>query len=943
MQAIPGGRPNQSFFSTLLGEIRRARGDLDGAEPPLLRALAWSNELPSRSMASARVSQALGNVLVNRQGKVEEARRLVVESRHIYDALAPGSRELARTLRWLGSLDIELPEGEALVREAVQIVEGLAPDSADMAEAWLSLGYAFHMRSEKAAAELYSRRALAIFEAEAPGSRPHADVLDNIGLILADRGDLEGAERALQRSNELFERAMPGRVPSYILSHRSWVAGERRDWRTAERLRRRALELVASDDPMLEGASARHDLSGLALSLLQQRRIDEAVRTSLRALKGAPPEALLQYMLEIHGRVLEEAGDLNGAEQAYCEAADAARKRLPGSLFLSLIILRLGEVALKKEDLVAAEHHFLQSRSRLSIAMPDTSYEAQALYGLGRIRRRQGQLLDAAEFLRRAIEAVEAQSARVGGSEETRAGFKATFRDYYRDYAETLIEMGRNSDAFVSTERYRARGFLSMVAERDLTFSEDLPADLVRDWKKTDADYAQVQAELSRSKFGADSAELHALGDRVRDAAEKKDEVKRRIREASPRVAALRYPAPFSVQEASNSLDTDTALLSYMVGVEQTLLFVVRPSVKQPLSVLRLSVGEVDLRKRTADLGRLIREEAPEAQVAGLSYRLYQDLIAPAIPLLARSKRLLILADGPLHRLPFAALVSRIQDGRPEYLVERFALHSVLSATVYGEILKARTAAAREKALVAFGDPSYPRMDDERADKLSLNNLRSAVRTANGLSPLPFTRTEVDAIAKLYPEDSEVFIGEAATEERAKETARNRRYLHFACHGVLDENFPINSGLVLSVPPDPKEGQDDGVLQAWEIIEKVRLDADLVTLSACETGLGKEEGGEGLVGLTRAFQYAGARSVLASLWAVSDESTADLMSRFYGHLKAGEAKVDALRAAQLEMIGGARQTGSNQTREMGGIAARSASNTAHPFRWAAFQLVGDGH
>jgi CHAT domain-containing protein len=145
---------------------------------------------------------------------------------------------------------------------------------------------------------------------------------------------------------------------------------------------------------------------------------------------------------------------------------------------------------------------------------------------------------------------------------------------------------------------------------------------------------------------------------------------------------------------------------------------------------------------------------------------------------------------------------------------------------------------------------------------------------------------------------------------------------------------------VLSVPSAPRDGQDDGILQAWEIIDKMRLNADLVTLSACETGLGRDEGGEGLVGLARAFQYARARSVLASLRAVGDESTAELMRRFYTHLKAGRAKADALRLAQIEMIATAGAAGTGGDRGVGATRPLRGARSA-PFRWAAFELVGD--
>jgi CHAT domain-containing protein len=138
---------------------------------------------------------------------------------------------------------------------------------------------------------------------------------------------------------------------------------------------------------------------------------------------------------------------------------------------------------------------------------------------------------------------------------------------------------------------------------------------------------------------------------------------------------------------------------------------------------------------------------------------------------------------------------------------------------------------------------------------------------------------------------------------------------------LLDARFPLNSALALTLPSQRREGEENGLLQAWEIFEQVRLDADLVTLSACETALGAELAGEGLIGLTRAFHYAGARSVLASLWRVSDDSTAGLMTSVYGHLKAGVTKDEALRRGQLGAI--------------------KQPTTSAPFHWAAFTLSGD--
>jgi CHAT domain-containing protein len=166
-----------------------------------------------------------------------------------------------------------------------------------------------------------------------------------------------------------------------------------------------------------------------------------------------------------------------------------------------------------------------------------------------------------------------------------------------------------------------------------------------------------------------------------------------------------------------------------------------------------------------------------------------------------------------------------------------------------------------------------------------------------------------------------VYLGKDATEGRARSIGSNVRYLHFATHGVLDRRFPLDSGLVLSAPAKPADGLENGILQAWEIFERVRIDADLVALSACDTGLGREMGGEGLISLARAFQYAGARTVAASLWEIGDRSTTELMVRFYEGLKRGRPKDEALQAAEVALL--------------------RVPSSRHPYYWAAFQLNGD--
>ena len=200
-------------------------------------------------------------------------------------------------------------------------------------------------------------------------------------------------------------------------------------------------------------------------------------------------------------------------------------------------------------------------------------------------------------------------------------------------------------------------------------------------------------------------------------------------------------------------------------------------------------------------------------------------------------------------------------------------------------------------------------------------HLRSYLRSGLDLSPLPHSLDELRAIAEIFPERTSLFLGERATEEQAKSTKGAVSVLHFATHALVDEKLPMNSGLILSVPDEAVEGREDGLLQAWEIFEKLRVQADLVPLSACQTALGQNAGGEGLIGLARAFQYAGARTVMASLWEVRDSSTSELMKRFYGFLKSGLPKDEALRRAQTALMKDPRHR--------------------HPFHWAAFRVIGD--
>jgi CHAT domain-containing protein len=353
-------------------------------------------------------------------------------------------------------------------------------------------------------------------------------------------------------------------------------------------------------------------------------------------------------------------------------------------------------------------------------------------------------------------------------------------------------------------------------------------------------------------------------------------------------VEATAQPLPLAALQAL--LEPRAALLEYVLGRERSFLFVVTKTGLH--SVVLPAAGELaplvlELRAALRAPGR---RELGRYQSA--ARRLYEALLAPAEQWLRDRQSLLIAPDGALHYLPFEALLSDGQE--PSFLLHRWAISYTPSASVLAN-LQQRQPAAFGKEFLAFADPVY----------------------AGGLRRLTASGYEANHIAQLYRSaDTAVYLRHAASAAAVKNNAHlaAARRLHFATHGRMNDQ-PSGSGLWLS-PTSPAE---DGLLQVADIFG-LKLQADLVTLSACETGLGPELKGEGVMGLARAFLFAGAASVAVSLWQVDDAATAALMVKFYERMQRGEAKAAALRQAKLELL--------------------ADGTYAHPNYWAAFVLNG---
>jgi CHAT domain-containing protein/Tfp pilus assembly protein PilF len=920
------------------------------------RALALSRRRATGSLSIAQIEYNLGYDAAE-QGDTRTMERHFREALAIREALAPGSLALATSLNGLGVVSHDrgdLAAAEGYYLRALTIQERRAPDSAALGRTFSNLGALADSRGDLATAEQYHRRALALFEKLAPDSLELGSVLNNTAIVLRQRGDLAAAEEYHQRCLVIKQKLAPDSlVLAMTLNNLAVMARDRGEPAVAEELLRRALAIKEKVAP--QSATTAGTLNNLGVQARERGDPDAAEAYHRRALaldeKLAPEGLEVAASLDNLGDVAADRGDLRAAEEQYRRALAIREKLAPGSLAVAITLVNLGQIAAKRADWSAAEGHHRRALEIRAALAPGSQDEAESLHALAQVYRDTGRPSLAVDFLSRAVDALEKQTSRLGGSAASRSDFAAKYAAYYRECIEALVERGRAAEAFHVLERSRARSLLMLLAERDLLFSMDVPAEMAREGRRIDAEYDRVQEELAGLSPTRDGAKVQQLLDRLRELGGQRDEIARRLRKASPRFASLRYPEPLDLAGARGALDPGTLLLSYSVGREKTVLFGVQAgdpaaSASDALLAIVLPVGEEVLRAKVRSFRSAIQStQATPDTLRTLGRELYETLLNSASALIAASQRVVISPDGPLHTLPFAALVpTRVGSGGTRdgaYLAEWKPLHTVISATAYAALRKReRPQSPPSGLLAAFGDPIYLPTSRDQAGRIADAELRPIVSRGRSFQRLPFTRKEVEAIAGLYGEKGAAYLAEQATETRVKSLGSDIRYLHFACHAVLDEQLPLNSALVLSVPEKTTEG-DNGLLQAWEVFEKMRIDADLVTLSACETALGQERGGEGLVGLTLAFQYAGARSILASLWQVSDSSTAELMRRFYGYVREGRPKDEALRSAQLDLIRNYGPRAGGPGRAIGGLTTQGPGEACQPFHWAAFALYGD--
>jgi CHAT domain-containing protein/Tfp pilus assembly protein PilF len=958
-----------------LGRVYWKRGALDKAEENLTRALALEEKLDAGSLEAATVLNMLGVVSWNR-GNLDKAQKYHDRALALREKAAPGSLDVANSLTNLGLVARQrgdLTQAEIFQGRALQIRQRLAPGSLDVAATFNNLGILSWERGDLSKGENYFSQSLEIRQKFSPGSLDVANTLHNMGIIAWERGDLSAAEKYDLQALSIKNRLAPESLDfASTLDGLGVIAKGRGDSGRALQYEQRAwaIRRKLAPDTIDEGTSL-HNLADLALAQEDLEKADSYFRRGLAIDHKYAPDSLDEASdLVAIGNVLRQRGDGPGATEYYRRALAIQQKLAPESPPVAATLFELGEAARQSGDRAEAEdqhRHALAIRQNLA---PESMGHAESLAAVARVVAADHRPEEALKLFASAVDAIEGQTAHLGGPDEVRSNFRYRHGDLYQDYIELLLENGQADVAFHVLERSRARTLLETLAAARIDIRRGAEPGLLAQERslreligaKSDRRLRLMSEEHTAEQLTAANKEIEPLLTQYRA-------LQAQIRDTSPAYAALTQPTPLTaVQVQKELLDPDTVLLEYALGPRRSHvwmlsqdLIVVRDlpprkeieqlagkAIRLLTSRNRIVPGETEAQRD----GRFARDDAAYV-VAGV--QLSQMLLGPVATMI-RGKRLLIVSDGVLQYVPFAALPAPSTKPRTELVVPLVAQHEIVNLPSASVLVQLRREAAgrkpAEKLVAVLADPVFDASDPRVAGKLSASSpkgstqrgavgdagaeqdsaddhlLRSLAGPVNGsaerlhLERLRFTRREADAIiATVPPGKGMKAVDFDAT--LALATSRNLaqyRIVHFATHGLLDNTHPELSGLVFSLVT--RNGQPQkGFLELADIYN-LELPVDLVVLSACETGLGKEVGGEGLVGLTRGFMYAGATRVMASLWKISDAATAHGMSQFYQAMQQGKKSPAAsLRQAQLRMW---RQ-----------------KRWSAPYYWAAFEVQGD--
>ncbi|MGH9840426.1 MAG: CHAT domain-containing protein [Blastocatellia bacterium] len=795
-----------------------------------------------------------------------------------------------------------------------------------------------------------------------------ADTLTSIGRAYEILGERQKSLESYDQSLTLYHFISNRRGEAFALNNIGVVYGRLGEVRKELEYYNRALDLWRSIGNRREEANTLINIGSAETSLSNPKTAMTHYEKALLLWREAGDRRGEAITLQL-------IGDLQALSPEPRKSLDYYDRALPllvtvGDRWREACVLRnLGYLhTTLSEPQKAVEY----SNQALTIfrSIGDRSGESQTLYGIARAERDRGNLAEARQQIEKAIALVEAVRADVG-NRQLRASYLASVQKYYELQIDLLMRFdranpGKGFDALAveTSERARARGLLEILAESGANIREGADAALLdreRDLAQQLNAKAVTLTQLTSRPHKAEQAE--ALKFEISQLESEYEKTQATIRRASPHYAAITQPQPLSLREIQQQLDDDSLLLEYSLGEERGFLWAItnraittyelpnQARINQAArQVYDLLTARGPRRRNETSLQQRERIAQADTQLPEAARQLSQLILAPAASLLG-DKRLIVVADGALQYVPFAALPKPGAGGwglgagkrnpqppipNPQPLVvdhEIIVLPSASALAAQRRELAGRPPAPKLLAVIA--DPVFSSKDDRtrrgRAGAQEVAGTRDIVHEEEeaavtvgrfAIPRLPFTRQEAERILAIAPGAANLkaldFKANRATALDAE--LGQYRYVHFATHGLVDSERPGLSALVLSLV-DEQGKPREGFLRAQEIYN-LRLPADLVVLSACQTGLGKEIKGEGVVGLTRGFMYAGAARVVVSLWSVNDRATSELMVKFYQKmLKENRRPAEALRAAQVELL---RQ-----------------KQWQSPYFWAAFVLQGE--
>jgi len=583
-------------------------------------------------------------------------------------------------------------------------------------------------------------------------------------------------------------------------------------------------------------------------------------------------------------------------------------------------------------------------------AVGDPNGEVAALYAIARAESKLGDLSAASARSQDALALINTLRTKVA-SQYLRASYFASVQDVYKLHIDLLMRLHRRQPtagfdvaALKTYEQARARSLIDMLAEASADIRQGVDADLLAR-ERSLQQKLNAEADRQMRVFGGQHTPESANEVRrsIDELLTQLHDIEAELKTRSPRYAALTQSTPLGLAEIqTNVTDNTTLLLEYSLGEERSYLWAVTANSFASFELPPRATIEAAARRcyelltarnqfvkfETAEEKRE-RIRKADAEYPNAARALSEILLGPVAALL-RGKRLLVVPDGALEYLPFAALT--VPGQKATAFVPLMVHHEVTSIPSASTLAVLRREvqgrAAAEKVVAVFADPVFDKTDERFAGDFSRNagghhRAPSSSEQAPALVRLPYTRQEADAILALVPATGrKAALGFDANRNAAMSDDLNKyRIIHFATHSYLDSMRPELSAIALSML-DRQGKPQEGYLRSHEIFN-LRLGADLVVLSGCRTGLGKEVKGEGLYGMTRGFMYAGSKRVMVSLWDVQDQATARLMTDFYRGLLGQKriATAAALRQAQ--------------------IAIWREGHWQSPYYWAGFVLQGE--